>query len=568
MSFNFNIGASEFVPNFGGSAAPKPAAPKPAAPKPESKLAGLELKVQMPGQLDQKSTDEVALESSPPVVETTPPAVEKVQDVQGVQEAREDSRSVDTDMEAMTPTSVSKSQVDDEILKVSKRAVDPDPRSHLNVVFIGHVDAGKSTTCGNILYLSGEVDGRVIEKYEREAKDKNRESWFLAFIMDINDEERAKGKTVEVGRAPFATENRRFTILDAPGHKSFVPNMISGAAQADLAVLIISARKGEFETGFEKGGQTREHAMLAKTLGVSNMIVAINKMDESTVEWSQTRYDDIVKKLTPFLKTCGYPLPIFVPISGLSGANIKDHVSDPAGSCFDAKASWYSASAPTLLKLLDSAESPPRSADGPLRVPLLEGYRDQGAMAVGKIEQGMLKAGQTCMLMPAKLKVKVVGVSITVREGAEQEEVKYAACGENVTVKLSGCEESAVTRGSVLSHFNEPIQLARKIRGQVMIVELLDHRPLVTSGYTCIFHAHTAVEDVAFTCLLSVVDKANKKKASRPRFVKAGQLVTCDLTLGNAIPLEKFSDVPQLGRFTLRDEMKTIAIGKVIDILE
>ena len=158
-----------------------------------------------------------------------------------------------------------------------------DPREHLNVVFIGHVDAGKSTLSGNILYLTGYVDKRTIEKYEREAKQRNRESWFLAFIMDTNEEERAKGKTVEVGRAPFETEAKRYTILDAPGHKNYVPHMISGAAQADVGILVISARRGEFETGFERGGQTREHAMLCKTLGVRFLIVVINKMDDPTV---------------------------------------------------------------------------------------------------------------------------------------------------------------------------------------------------------------------------------------------------------------------------------------------
>ncbi|GMI50751.1 hypothetical protein TeGR_g6974 [Tetraparma gracilis] len=164
-----------------------------------------------------------------------------------------------------------------------------DPREHLNIVFIGHVDAGKSTLSGNILYLTDNVDKRTIERYEREAKDRNRESWFLAFIMDTNEEERAKGKTVEVGRAYFDTPDKRYTILDAPGHKNYVPNMIMGASQADVGVLVISARKGEFEAGFDRGGQTREHAMLCKTLGINYLIVVINKMDDPTVNWSKER---------------------------------------------------------------------------------------------------------------------------------------------------------------------------------------------------------------------------------------------------------------------------------------
>lgn len=200
---------------------------------------------------------------------------------------------------------------------------------HLNVVFIGHVDAGKSTICGQILYSTGQVDDRTIEKYEREAKEKNRQSWFLAYIMDTNEEERAKGKTVECGRAVFATQKKRYTILDAPGHKNYVPNMIMGAAQADVGILVISARKGEFETGFEKGGQTREHAMLAKTLGVRQLVILVNKMDDSN--WSEERFNEIQKKIEPFLKSLGFNIKNhvnFLPGSGISGEGITKPIPD------------------------------------------------------------------------------------------------------------------------------------------------------------------------------------------------------------------------------------------------
>jgi peptide chain release factor subunit 3 len=159
---------------------------------------------------------------------------------------------------------------------------------------------------GHILYLTGMVDKRTLEKFERDAKEAGRESWYLSWALDTNKEERAKGKTVEVGRAHFETEKRKYTILDAPGHKNYVPNMIGGAAQADVAVLVISARRGEFETGFERGGQTREHAMLVKTAGVKKLVVVVNKMDDPTVSWSKERYDECKEKLLPFLKQCGY----------------------------------------------------------------------------------------------------------------------------------------------------------------------------------------------------------------------------------------------------------------------
>lgn len=210
-------------------------------------------------------------------------------------------------------------------------------KEHLNIVFIGHVDAGKSTMGGNLLYITGMVDKRTMEKYEREAKDAGRESWYLSWALDSTPQERAKGKTVEVGRAYFETEKRRYTILDAPGHKTFVPSMISGAAQADVAILVISSRKGEFETGFERGGQTREHIMLVKTAGVSKLVVVINKMDDHTVVWAKSRFDEIRDKLTPFIKAAGFNPKTdvtFLPVSAYAGLNLKDRV--PKSLC-----SWW-----------------------------------------------------------------------------------------------------------------------------------------------------------------------------------------------------------------------------------
>jgi peptide chain release factor subunit 3 len=174
------------------------------------------------------------------------------------------------------------------------------------LIFIGHVDAGKSSLGGSILYATGMVDERTMEKFKREAKEQGRESWYLSWALDLTREERAKGKTVEVGRAFFETEKRRYTVLDAPGHKNFVPSMIGGASQADVGILVISARKGEYETGFEKGGQTREHAVLAKTQGVNRLVVVVNKMDDPTVNWSKERYDECTTKLAQFLKGTGY----------------------------------------------------------------------------------------------------------------------------------------------------------------------------------------------------------------------------------------------------------------------
>ena len=205
-------------------------------------------------------------------------------------------------------------------------------RQPCSMVFIGHVDAGKSTICGNLMYMMGVIDARTIEKYKLEAKDKGRDSWWLAYVMDVSDDEKAKGKTVEVGRAQFDTKYKKYTIFDAPGHKNYVPNMIMGAALADVAGLVISARKGEFEAGFEKDGQTREHAQLAKSLGVQKLVVIVNKMDEC--KWSKDRWDEIQKGLGPFLKATGYKDEdiTYVPIAGLTGENLNSKTD---------KCNWY-----------------------------------------------------------------------------------------------------------------------------------------------------------------------------------------------------------------------------------
>lgn len=470
---------------------------------------------------------------------------------------------------------------------LKKGLKEPDPRPHLNVVFIGHVDAGKSTTCGNILFTTGQVDARTIEKYEREAKEKNREGWYYAYVMDVNEEERAKGKTVEVGRASFELPSVRYTILDAPGHKGFVPEMLSGAAQADVAVLLVSARKGEFEAGFERGGQTREHALLAKTLGVNYMIVAINKMDESTVQWNQTRYDDICTKLSPFLKSSGFASSNikYVPISGLSGSNILHHVSDKkprntagltdktentaggdaggeaSGSTawYESQASWYGTEKPTLFEILEGIEAGERNADGPLRIPVLSGYRDSGVMAVGKVNSGVAMVDQPAMLMPSKIRVKIVGIK------SGETDYAYAKPGENVELRLVGVEEAEIKKGCVISSIKEGVPVTKKIQVQLVVLETLEHKPVITAGYTCMFHAHTLTEECEINKIISTKDKGSGEK--KAVFAKVGHTVVCNLKLSQTIAIEKFSSMPSLGRFTLRDEGRTIAIGKVMGIV-
>ncbi|KAM4818082.1 eukaryotic peptide chain release factor GTP-binding subunit ERF3B [Thomomys bottae] len=424
-------------------------------------------------------------------------------------------------------------------------------KEHVNVVFIGHVDAGKSTIGGQIMFLTGMVDKRTLEKYEREAKEKNRETWYLSWALDTNQEERDKGKTVEVGRAYFETEKKHFTILDAPGHKSFVPNMIGGASQADLAVLVISARKGEFETGFEKGGQTREHAMLAKTAGVKHLIVLINKMDDPTVNWSHERYEECKEKLVPFLKKVGFSPKKdihFMPCSGLTGANIKDQ----SDFC-----PWYTGL--PFIPYLDNLPNFNRSIDGPIRLPIVDKYKDMGIVVLGKLESGSIFKGQQLVMMPNKHNVEVLGIL------SDDAETDFVAPGENLKIRLKGIEEEEILPGFILCDPGNLCHSGRTFDVQIVIIE---HKSIICPGYNAVLHIHTCIEEVEITALISLVDKkSGEKSKTRPRFVKQDQVCIARLRTAGTICLETFKDFPQMGRFTLRDEGKTIAIGKVLKLI-
>lgn len=421
----------------------------------------------------------------------------------------------------------------------------------------------QSTLSGSLLYIMGKVDSRTIERYEREAKQRNRESWFLAFIMDTSEEERAKGKTVEVGRALFETETKRYTILDAPGHKNYVPNMIQGASQADVGILVISARKGEFETGFEKGGQTREHALLARTLGVQFLVVVINKMDDPTVLWSQDRYEECVGKLKPFLKQCGYTIKTsvrFVPISGISGDNLLKEVSPercPWWKSYVAQGQ-HNTTTPTLLSTLDTLTITGRSPDGPLRMPCLDRYFERGCVVLGKVESGTLRMDDEVMLCPTKKKAKVESIYIG------EQKVRSAKPGENVLVKFSTLNVEDVQRGYVLSPPLTPCPVAIAIKVQLALVEMLDHRPLFTRGYEAVLHVHTIETEVTCANLMAVIEKGQEVR--RP-FARQGQVCIAVLSFPQSLALELYDTLPALGRFTLRDEGTTIGIGKIIGIL-
>ena len=418
-------------------------------------------------------------------------------------------------------------------------------KEHVNLIFIGHVDAGKSTLGGSILYATGMVDERTMDKYKREAKEAGRETWYLSWALDLTKEERSKGKTVEVGRGFFETERRRYTILDAPGHKTFVPNMIGGASQADIGILVISARKGEYETGFEKGGQTREHAILAKTQGVNQLCVVINKMDDPTVEWSKERYDECSTKLTAFLRGLGYGKNdlTFMPISAQTTVGIKDRVPT-------ALAPWYNG--PSLLEYLDDLKTLERKVNAPFMMPVSGKYRDMGTMVEGKIEAGAIKKQGSYLMMPNRDEV-----SVSALYGETEEEIQQATCGEQVRIRLRGIEEEDILPGFVLCSTKRPVHCVAEFEAQIVLLEL---KSILSAGFNCVLHIHSAIEEVTFDALLHKLEKGTGRKSKKPPpFAAKGQSIIARLKViggAGAVCIERFEDYAQMGRFTLRDQVR------------
>lgn len=422
-------------------------------------------------------------------------------------------------------------------------------KEHLNIVFIGHVDAGKSTLCGQLLFSMGQVDLRTIEKYEKEAKEKNRDSWFLAYIMDTNEEEREKGKTVEIGKANFETKHKKITILDAPGHKNYIPNMISGACQADVGVLVISARKGEFETGFDKGGQTREHLLLTRTLGVTYLIVVINKMDDPTVNWLQDRYRECQDKLSIFLKSIGFNINQvkFIPISALKCQNINKVIDNIC---------WWKEC--NLIDIIDNLPQIKRNIEGNFRMPILNRYRDMGTIIEGKIEQGKLSLGDKLLLLPNKIEVEILTIWL------DDQELTSVQCGDNIRIKIKDIEED-IKPGYMLSSKKNACPVINQFVASLIIVELLDHKPILTIGYDSIIHIQACSENCTLAKINCIIDRKNKQILKKnPKFARNNQIIECIIQSENSICLETFDNNQRLGRFTLRDEGKTIAIGKII----
>jgi len=423
---------------------------------------------------------------------------------------------------------------------------------HINIVVIGHVDSGKSTTTGHLIYKCGGIDKRTIEKFEKDAQDMGKGSFKYAWVLDKLKAERERGITIDISLWKFETPKYYVTIIDAPGHRDFIKNMITGTSQADCAVLMIASPQGEFEAGISKNGQTREHALLAYTLGVKQMIVVINKMDDKTVNWGQPRYEEIKKEVASYIKKIGYnPDKVnFVPISGWHGDNMLEKSPN---------LSWYKG--PTLLEALDEITPPERPVSKPLRIPLQDVYKigGIGTVPVGRVETGVLKPNQVVTFAPAAVTTEVKSIEM------HHTQLPEAIPGDNVGFNVKNVSVKDIRRGNVCGDSkNDPPQETANFVAQVII---LNHPGQIGAGYTPVLDCHTAHIACKFSEILTKVDRRTGKELEKePKAVKSGDACMVRLVPTKPLTVETFSDYPPLGRFAVRDMRQTVAVGVIKEV--
>ncbi|NIO36601.1 translation elongation factor EF-1 subunit alpha [Candidatus Bathyarchaeota archaeon] len=424
-------------------------------------------------------------------------------------------------------------------------------KPHLNLVIMGHVDHGKSTTTGHMLYKAGAIDARTIKAFEEEAEKLGKETFKFAWVLDNLKEERERGLTIDLRFLKFETKKFYFTIIDAPGHRDFVKNMITGASQADGAILFVSAKRGEFEAGIGAGGQTREHAFLAFTLGVNQLVVAVNKMDDVSVNWGEERYTEIKNEVSRMLKTVGYKIEKipFVPTSGWTGDSLVEK-SD--------KMPWYKG--PSLIDALDTFELPPKPLDKPLRLPIQDVYTitGVGTVPVGRVETGILKAGEEVIFMPSGSKGEVKSLEM------HHTTIPKAEPGDNIGFNVRGLAKTDIHRGDVAGHVSDPPTVAKEFIGQIIVIY---HPTAVAAGYTPVFHYHTGQVACRFTELLKKIDpRSGQVVEENPAFLKTGDAAIVKVEPLHPISVEAYTDFSELGRFAIRDMGTTVAAGIVKEI--
>ena len=430
-------------------------------------------------------------------------------------------------------------------------------KDRINLVVIGHVDSGKSTSTGHLIYKCGGIDERTIKKYEKEAEEMGKASFKYAWVLDKLKAERERGITIDIALWKFESEKRIFTIIDAPGHRDFIKNMITGTSQADAAILMIASDMGGFEAGFSKDGQTREHALLAQTMGVKQMVVAINKMDDSSVNYSQARYDEIKNELTIYLKKVGYnPAKIpFIPISGWNGDNMIAKEDENGKDNMP----WYKGK--TLLQALDDLAPPKRPVDKPLRLPLQDVYKigGVGTVPVGRVETGRLKSGMVITFAPLAITAEAKSVEM------HHEQVEEALPGDNVGFNVRNISVKDIKRGYVASDSkNDPAQDTEMFLAQVIV---LNHPGQIHAGYAPVLDCHTCHIACKFAKIQSKVDKRTGKAIEEaPQFIKSQEAALIELIPQKPMVVEPFSAYAPLGRFAVRDMRQTVAVGVIKEV--
>jgi len=426
-------------------------------------------------------------------------------------------------------------------------------KPHLNVVVMGHVDHGKSTTIGHLFYLTKTIDERTIQRYEDEAKTLGKSTFKFAWVLDKFKEERERGLTIDLSFWKFETPKYFFTVIDAPGHRDFIKNMITGTSQADGAILFISAKTGEYEAGIGPGGQTREHAFLAKTLGVSQLVVAINKMDDATVKWNQERYEDVRNGASDLLKITGYRIEniSFVPTSGWTGDNLAVKSKNMP---------WYKG--PTLVQALDNFTVPSKPVNKALRLPIQDVYTitGVGTVPVGRVEPGVMKVGDQIIIMPSGNKGEVRSIE------THHTMIPEAGPGDNIGFSVKGISRSDARRGDVIGLVSDPPSVVKEFIGQIIVIH---HPTAIATGYTPVLHSHTVTMACTFTELIQKIDpRTGQVVEEKPDYLKTGDGALVKFRPLRPIVIETYTDFPPLGRFAIRDMGSTVAAGVVREITE
>ncbi|MEM0501232.1 MAG: translation elongation factor EF-1 subunit alpha [Ignisphaera sp.] len=439
-------------------------------------------------------------------------------------------------------------------------------KPHLNLVIIGHVDHGKSTLVGRLLVEIGAIDEKTWKETVEAAIKAGKESEKYAWLMDRLKEERERGLTITLAYRKFETDSYYYTIIDAPGHRDFVKNMITGASQADVALLVVSAKKGDFEAGMSPEGQTREHILLARTMGIDQLIIAVTKMDTTEPPYSEKRFIEVLETLIKFLRISGYRLDAITvfPTSGWVGDNIVKYSENMPWwnnqKIEEIRKKYGVNGARTLLEALNNVKIPPKPIDKPLRIPISEVFviSGVGTVPVGRVETGKLRVGDTVIFMPPNVTGEVRTIEM------HHQRLEEALPGDNIGFNVRGISKEQVRRGDVAGHPTNPPTVVDEFTARVMIVW---HPTAIAPGYTPVIHAHTASIPCRIVEIVARLDPRTGQIAEKnPPFLKQGDIAIVRFKPLKPMVAEKYSDFPPLGRFAMRDMGKTVGIGVIMDL--